>query len=209
MGVCNIGYATSFFTPTILNQLGWKATQAQVMSIPIYVVATVVSLIVALCTDKLRHRYSFTMAGVFVCTIGIILLMAQRTLPVSVRYFALYLIVSGGYITQPIAVAWLNNSMGGHYKRSVSSAMQVGFGNIGGIVASNIFIDKQKPTYPVGFGVSLGMLWMCGLACTVFACGLWLENRKRDRGGRDYRLELPKEELENLGDDHPSFRFGY
>ena len=208
-GVVNTGYSTSFFTPTILKQLGWTSVRAQVLSIPVYIVAAVVALLTALCTDYLRHRYAFCMFGVLVATIGYVILLAQRSVAVSVRYFAVYLITTGGYITQPVTLAWLSNNMGGHYKRSISSAMQIGLGNAGGIVASNIYITGQAPTYPVGFGVSLGMLWLCGIACTAFLAGLWMENRKRDRGERDERFGLPKEELENSGDDHPNFRFGY
>jgi hypothetical protein len=35
------------------------------------------------------------------------------------------------------------------------------------------------------------------------------ENKARERGERDHRYELPQEVRENLGDDHPSFRFTY
>lgn len=84
--------------------------------------------------------------------------------------------------------------------------MQVGFGNIGGIVASNIFITSEAPRYPSGYGGSLGMLWVCATACTVLYIGVKMENKKRDRGERDYRLEHPVD-ADNLGDDHPNFRF--
>ena len=208
-GVVNSGYSVSFFTPTILRQLGWTSIQAQALSIPIYLVAAVVALITAIATDRLRHRYSFAMAGVIVATIGYSILLAQKSVPVSVRYFAVYLITTGTYITQPVTIAWLSNTMGGHYKRAIGTAMQVGLGNAGGIVASNIYITEQAPTYPIGYGVTLGLLWTCALACTVFVIGLRSENRKRDRGERDYRYQFPKEELENLGDDHPNFRFTY
>jgi len=209
LGVTNTGYSVSFFTPTILTQLGWTAVRAQVLSIPIYVVAAVVSLISAFLSDRLRHRYGFAMLGIFIATIGYIILLAQHTVSVNVRYFAIYLIVSGGYITQPLTLVWLANNMGGHYKRSINAAMQIGFGNCAGIIASNIYITDQKPTYPVGYGVSLGLLWLCGISCTVFFIGLMVENKNRDRGKRDDRLTLPKEEVENLGDDHPTFRFAY
>ena len=83
----------------------------------------------------------------------------------------------------------------------------VGFGNAGGIVASNIFLKSEAPAYPTGYGVSLALAWLCGLACTAFGAGAWRENRKRDAGGRDYRLE--GEDADNLGDDHPHFRFTF
>jgi cyanate permease len=209
LGVNNTGYSTAFFTPTILKQLGWTAVRAQVLSIPIYIVAAVACLMSAFLTDHFRHRYAFAMLGVVVSSIGYIILLAQHSVPVGGRYLAVYLVMAGGYITQPITLVWLSNNMGGHYKRSINAAMQVGFGNLGGIIASNIYISNQAPTYPVGYGVSLGLLWVCGIACTVLVIGMRFENKRRDRGERDDRLSRPQEERENLGDDHPSFRFIY
>lgn len=85
--------------------------------------------------------------------------------------------------------------------------MQIGIGNIGGIVASNIFITDQAPRYPVGYGVTLALIILCGVACTVFFFGLRAENRRRDKGRRDYRYQ--EEDIDNMGDDHPSYRFVY
>ena len=207
LGVVNTGYATSFFTPTIIHELGYTATAAQVRSIPIFVVATVCSLATAIATDRLRHRFSFCIAGIMIASIGYIILLAQSNVSVGGRYGAIFLIVSGGYMCQPVTLAWIQNNMAGHYKRSISSAMMIGFGNCGGIVASNVFITSQAPRYPVGYGVSLGFLWMCAAACAVLALGVRQENRNRERGDRDWRLEGP--DADNLGDDHPRFRFTY
>jgi len=104
-----------------------------------------------------------------------------------------------------VTLAWLANNVSGHYKRSVSSAFQVGFGNLGGIVASNIYFSTDAPLYHVGYGVSLALLWLCGAACMVLFFGAIRENKKRDRGERDHRLTEP--DIDNMGDDHPSWRF--
>jgi len=204
-GVVNSGYSTSFFIPTILTEMGFTAEMAQVRSIPIFIVATVCAVAVAWVTDRVRHRYSFTLLGVVVASVGYIMLLDQKGLTVGVRYFATFLIVSGTYITQPVCIAWISNCMSGHYKRSVSSAMQIGFGNAGGIVASNIYLASQNPFYKTGYGTTLGLLWICATACTVLFFGVRAENKKRDRGERDWRLE--EEDADNLGDDHPHFRF--
>ncbi|KAK5635927.1 hypothetical protein RRF57_011638 [Xylaria bambusicola] len=97
------------------------------------------------------------------------------------------------------------NNVSGHYKRSVSSALQIGFGNVGGIVASNIFLQSEAPRYTTGYGVSLSFLGLCALSSTVLFFGIKRENKKRGRGERDYRLE--KDDAHNMGDDHPSWRF--
>ena len=99
---------------------------------------------------------------------------------------------------QPVTIGWINNNMGGHYKRSVSAAMMIGFGNAGGIVASNVFITEEAPAYKTGYGTSLGLLWLCAICCTVFLIGVMFENGKRERGERDHRLS--GEDSDNLGD---------
>ncbi|GIJ83853.1 hypothetical protein Asppvi_002683 [Aspergillus pseudoviridinutans] len=208
-GIVNTGYAVSFFTPTILNQLGWTAVRAQVMSVPVYCVSMVITLSAAYASDRLRHRYLFTLAGCLIATMGYVILLCQASVPVGARYFAVFAITGGGYLTQPILMGWLSNNMAGHYKQSIASAMQIGFGNCGGLVASNIFFKEEAPRYTTGYGVSLGMTWICGAACALFLTYLVRENRLREAGRREWRLELPQEEVENLGDDHPAFRFTY
>ncbi|KAH7035474.1 major facilitator superfamily domain-containing protein [Microdochium trichocladiopsis] len=205
MGIVNNGYAGSFFIPTILNQMGFKAADAQIRTIPVYVVATVLCLGSAWLADRLRHRFAFTLLGIAVATVGYILLLCQNSLSVGVRYFALFLIVGGGYITQPVVLGWLSNTMSGHYKRSISAAVQVGVGNVGGFVASNVFFDREAPRYVTGYSVSLGMIAICAIACTALYVLLSMENKKRDRGERDHRLQEP--DAHNLGDDHPDWRY--
>ncbi|KAF3004938.1 hypothetical protein E8E13_007385 [Curvularia kusanoi] len=204
-GIVNTGYAGSFFVPTIVKELGYTSSMAQIRSIPIFVVATITAVIAAYISDRVRNRYWLTMFGLVVASTGYVMLLAQDNLSAGVKYFALFLIVPGGYITQPIVLVWMSNLVSGHYKRSVSSACQVGFGNLGGIVASNVFFKKEAPKYPTGYGISLGMLWICGAACTALLFLVKIENKKRDRGERDWRLEEP--DADNLGDDHPHFRF--
>ncbi|KAI0019852.1 major facilitator superfamily domain-containing protein [Xylariomycetidae sp. FL0641] len=185
--------------------MGLIATEAQVRTIPIYVVAALFCLATAWITDRLRHRYAFTILGISIASIGYAILLAQRHVAVGVQYFALFLVVAGGYATQPITLAWLANNVAGHYKRAVASAVQIGFGNLGGIVASNVFLEREEPEYWTGYGVSLGLLWVCAAACTILWVGVRWENAKRERGERDHRLE--ETEKDNMGDDHPSWRF--
>lgn len=86
----------------------------------------------------------------------------------------------------------------------ISSFAVLILNDLGGIVASNVFFKSEAPKYPTGYGVSLGMLWICGAACTAMFFLVKIENKKRDRGERDWRLEEP--DADNLGDDHPHFR---
>jgi hypothetical protein len=90
-----------------------------VMSIPIFIVATVLALTTAVVTDRLKHRFGAVIIGCCVATIGYAILLNMERVPVGARYFALYLITGGGYIAQPVTIVWLSNNMGGHYKRGM------------------------------------------------------------------------------------------
>ncbi|KAF2459333.1 major facilitator superfamily protein [Lineolata rhizophorae] len=207
MGVGLPGLAAVFFMPTILNEFGWEASDAQVHTIPVYACCLVVMLATAWASDRLRHRFSFIFGGVCVSTIGHAMLLNQDNLSREAKYGAVFLTQIGIYAGLPIALVWLSNNMGGHYKRAIGAGLQVSFGNVAGIIGSNIFLRNERPKYPTGYGTSLGMLWMGGLCSLVLFVMILYENRKRERGGRDYRLEYPPEKVQNLGDDHPSFRY--
>lgn len=218
IGITVSGYATALFIPTIVNSLGYSGIDSQVQSIPIWIVAAVVCFLTAVISDRTKHRYGYMMFGIVFASIGYIILLCQGPLRdpqtnkaaglhVKVRYMAVYFVTTGVYMVQPFAIVWVANNLGGHYKRAIGLAFMVGFGNIGGIIASNIFVQAQAPRFFVGYGVSLGMLIFCGIMSTVFAAGLVMENKKRQRGERDDRLSLPEDALGNMGDDDPRFRF--
>lgn len=68
----------------------------------IAVVATVFCILTAFVADRLHHRYSFTLLGICVATVGYGILFNQDRVTVAVQYFAVYLIVTGGYIVSLI-----------------------------------------------------------------------------------------------------------
>ncbi|KAH0844711.1 hypothetical protein FOPE_09885 [Fonsecaea pedrosoi] len=184
LGIVTTGYSGAFFTPTILKQLGWTSIRAQVMSIPIFVFATICALTCAVASDKLHHRFGFILGGCLIATIGYAILLNMHHVSVGVRYFALYAVIGGGYIAQPVTLVWVSNNVAGHYKRSA-------------------------PEYPLGYGLGLGLIWLCVISSVIFLFYIRRENKLRDHGGRDDRYNLPEDEKNNLGDDHPAFRFTY
>lgn len=72
-----------------------------------------------------------------------------------------------------------------------------------------MFVTGQAPEYPLGFGLGLGLVWLCVLSSIVFLLYMKRENKLRGEGKRDDRYNLPEDERNNLGDDHPAFRFTF
>ncbi len=65
MGADGPLYAFSLFLPSIISQLGYRATAANLLSVPVYAVACVPSCVVALAADRYGNRGYLTM---YVCT---------------------------------------------------------------------------------------------------------------------------------------------
>jgi hypothetical protein len=51
----------------------------------------------------------------------------------------------------------LTANLRGRAYQSMGTALQLGLGNCANFVSSNVFITKQAPRYPVGFGTGLGI----------------------------------------------------
>ena len=93
------------------------------------------------------------------------------------------------------------------YKRGVTLGFVIGWGNLNGVVASNIYQTKNKPLYRIGHGVVLAYLTLFLLGGSAAMGGLLRrENKKRRNGERDYWVEgLGEKEVEALGDKRPGF----
>lgn len=72
-----------------------------------------------------------------------------------------------------------------------------------------MFLESEAPEYPLGYGLGLGLVWLCVTSSVIFLFYIRRENRLREQGARDHRYNLPDDEKNNLGDDHPAFRFTY
>ena len=60
-------YAFSLFLPSIINQLGFKATPANLLSVPVYAVACIVTCVIGFFADKYGNRGYLTMYVLTIC----------------------------------------------------------------------------------------------------------------------------------------------
>lgn len=192
--------------PTILKDNGWTATKAQLYSVPVYVLASAVAILIAFISDKTRQRglylACFTVFGIA----GFALL--RGTDDPNVRYGAVYLCALGAFPGGPGFLSWGLNNSAGPAVRAVSGGWIVTVGTLGGIVATWSYLASDAPHYPIGHTINLS----AQVAVLFLSVGGVLycmyENRLRARGGRDFRLNgLSNEESADLGYRHPSFRY--
>jgi len=89
----------------------------------------------------------------------------------------------------PNTIAWVSNNVEGSYKRSVSLAMTIGFGNLNGAVSSNVYRAKDKPWYRLGHGIVLLYVGLGILSSIAYYLLLRAENARRERGERNEVIE--------------------
>lgn len=123
-------YSYAYFSPTIIRSYGYSPIQTQLHSVPPWAVAFGFSMIVAACSDWFRHRYLFAMIPMCIAIAGFAVLMTVHH-DVNTEYGALFMASAGIYSAMPIIVCWFQMNLGGHHRRAVGSAWQIGFGNIG------------------------------------------------------------------------------
>jgi predicted MFS family arabinose efflux permease len=86
-------------------------------------------MLVAILSDRFRHRFLFAMIPICIAITGFAILMNVHH-DTHTEYAALFLITSGTYSAMPIIVCWFTMNLGGHHRRSVGSAWQIGAGNV-------------------------------------------------------------------------------
>ncbi|KAI0814876.1 MFS general substrate transporter [Irpex lacteus] len=174
-------FAFSLFTPTIINQLGFKATAANLLSVPVYAWACIVTLGIGFLGDRIGHRGVLNMILFGTGLIGYIILIASSN--PSLSYFATYLAASAIYPT--IREAWVSSNVEGSYKRSATLGMAIGWGNLNGAVTSNVYRAVDKPWYRLGHGIVLAYIAIGWLSSALYLILLKRENRKREQGLRN------------------------
>ncbi|CAA7259745.1 unnamed protein product [Cyclocybe aegerita] len=204
-------YSYSLFLPTIVTGLGYSGPEAQLHTVPPYVPAAVLTVVVAFLSDRLKWRGPFILICLPFAIIGYILAITAETN--GTRYVAVFFMAAGVFPSGPSILSILPNNSSGHYKRATTTALQLAIANCGGFVATFSYTPDQRPKYIRGHTISLGFVslaWVL-IACNVSYC-LW-ENKARREGRRQDNLTKYQALVDAgktrapIGDRHPNFRF--
>lgn len=129
--------------------------------------------------DKYQLRAPIIAVQSVICLVGLILVAYVESNPV--RYFGVFLGTMGGQGNVPAILTYQANNIRMQSKRSTASALQIGFGAIGGIIASTVFRQKDAPKYVVGLWVSAGLQFYTLIVLCVTSWYFWRTNKKVDR----------------------------
>ncbi|KAG5990267.1 hypothetical protein E4U54_004142 [Claviceps lovelessii] len=202
-------YSFSIFLPTIIQSMSFttpdRVIRNQLLSVPPYAVAAVLTVLVGYWSDRIQRRGIFIMGSAVLAVAGFVMLTA--TTDPAVQYAGTFLAAMGIYPPISLTVVWVANNVEGVYKRGIVLGFVIGWGNLNGVVSSVIY--RSPPRYFSGHGTILAYLVVCMLGGSVlFATALARENKKRRRGERDGWVEgMTEAEMDRLGDKRPDFLY--
>ncbi|KAF4620093.1 hypothetical protein G7Y89_g14729 [Cudoniella acicularis] len=196
-------YAFSLFLPSIITQMGYSSTTAQLHTVPPYVVAAVLTITIGFIADRTRQRGLCNILVSLIGIAGFAMLLGSQT--ASVKYAGTFLGALGIYPCISNTISWTSNNIEGVYKRGIVLGFVIGWGNLNGIVSSNIYIDPPK--YSPGHATVMAYMIICLLGGSIVLHFLLRrENKARREGKRDHWVEgLSTAEVEKLGDRRPDF----
>ena len=171
--------SVSLFTPTIVHNLGFSAANAQLLSVPPFLLAGLSTYILSTWSDRVNLRGPFIAAGASVSMIGYII--AYTTTIPGLGYTAAIIAACGVFPCLAIMLAWTGGNAGGNMKRGIVLAVVIGLGNLGGCASllrcigvqwelidaliyhcsvCSSFVYYQPPHFHKGHGTMMGCLGM-------------------------------------------------
>lgn len=205
-------YAFSLFLPTIVAGLkigNGSVVTNQLLSVPPYVCAAILTVVVGYAADRTRQRGIYNIGCSLIGIAGFAMLIGSSEKQYGVKYAGTFLGALGIYPCIANTISWVSNNIEGVYKRGIVLGFVIGWGNLNGVVSSNIFRTTDAPNYRIGHSVIMAYMVVFLLGGSILNYLLLKrENSLRRAGKRDvWHQTKSKQEMEDRGDRRPDFYY--
>ncbi|KAH8799712.1 MFS nicotinic acid transporter-like protein [Xylogone sp. PMI_703] len=173
-------YTLSLFLPTIIAELGYTAAQAQLLTVPPYAVATMLTVTVAVFAERTKKRSPFLFASTSFAILGYIILLAAPSHKPGVSYLGTIFAAAGIYPSCAIVLSWPAANVSGQSKRATATAMTITVGNLGAVLGTQLYRPNTSPRWHLGHGFALGYLCMNLVNTAILGWSLRKENRNKE-----------------------------
>ncbi|KAF2184062.1 MFS general substrate transporter [Zopfia rhizophila CBS 207.26] len=199
-------YGISLFLPTIIRELGYTSSTAQLLTVPIYITASCLAIGVAYVSDRYGKRSPFILVCLCIMAVGFIMCITTST--PGVIYAGVFIAACALYPAFPGVITWLSNNLAGSTKRAAGQAIQIAMGNMAGAMASNFYRAKDAPHYVLGHALELAFIVAGIIALLILLFNYRRINAKRARQvDEGAHTGYTPEEMSALGDRALTFRY--
>ncbi|KAJ9120340.1 hypothetical protein QFC24_005294 [Naganishia onofrii] len=134
------------------------------MTVPIYIVAMVISLTLGWNADRTNQKAWHIVGACIMSAISFIICATVKK--AAVRYAFICFGGAGIWTAVPIFLSYMVTNFEGREKRAVSIAIINGFGNLASVYGSFIWPSTDAPLYHAGFGTTTGLIALGGVVTT-------------------------------------------
>ncbi|KAK7207086.1 major facilitator superfamily domain-containing protein [Myxozyma melibiosi] len=195
------------FLPSLIKTLGYTSARAQLFSCICYACAFVTLIIVGYLADRLQQRASLLMICYVVTLVGYILLLAVNN--DKVKFAGACLVTAGIYPTVILVIIWTQVVLIGFTRRATALALINSIAQAIGIGGNQAFRNEDND-YRTGKAACVGILCLGVLATALNVMYLKWRNRQKDaQCDSDAANEARLQSWDDLGDDHPDFRYAF
>ncbi|CAG8816147.1 13638_t:CDS:2, partial [Racocetra persica] len=173
--------ALNLFLPTLIKQLGFSSVDAQLMSVPPLLIATVWMTINSWASDRYETRAWSILASHSLSIIGLVGVMVTSPELYTFRYFCMVLLASGAYSVLPILFSWF-----------ACNIAILSLANAGGVIASVIYPEIDAPLFVNGNIVCLVSVLLQCLITIGLKVSLDIINKQRDLAtlaAKNYKID--------------------
>ncbi|ETS77989.1 hypothetical protein PFICI_10051 [Pestalotiopsis fici W106-1] len=201
----------AFFLPTIISNIfpasrGYSIVQQQLLTAPPYVFGAIFTLLIPYLGWRQDKRQKFFIISAPPVMLGFIIYLATNNS--TARYVATFLIMSTAFGLGALTNAQAAIQTSSDTSRSVALAVNMLFGNVGGLISTWSYIDRDKPDYKIGNSLNLAASSLILIFSTLTY--FWMHRDNRERRGRDVDAELSDltdEQIRDLEWKHPAWRW--
>ncbi|KAJ6070524.1 hypothetical protein N7467_011843 [Penicillium canescens] len=196
-GATSGGTINSFF-PTVVEGLGKDRIQTLLLTVPPYILACIVAMLVSLNADRSGERYFHFTIPLWVSIAGFII--SASTTQFGPRYFAFMIMLPGVYTAFIIGITWVANTIPRpSSKKAAALAFANAIGNCSSIYSPYLYPSSGAPRFVLAMSVNAATSLLSIATSTIFR--FLLRNLNKKLEGQDV------EECEEGGRRKERFRY--
>ncbi|KAJ5321854.1 MFS general substrate transporter [Penicillium brevicompactum] len=204
-------YALKFNMPEVIQSMGYKSANAQLLTIPPYAVGALSAYGFSVFADRCSWRMPFILVPQCSLIVAFAILFSKAAEiddNIALCYFGICLACFGMYPILPGVNAWNVCNIPNPHKRAVAIGYLICVGNAGGIIGSYIYKADEKPRYPTGYGTSLAFTAAGIIATLSLEFFLWSANtRNAKMSTSEIELSYTENQLREMEERSPLFKY--